>query len=152
MLVGGQPDVLPEVVIEQEGTSSDEEQEAKRNESDTANEEFSNSASGETSDEGNSTKESRGEFQPAPVHAKRRADYFNELLGKQLAVPCSTWGMAEEIFRCTAAEVRSRTYVGMVVKVVRGGARSLYPLFMSGLMKSLKHQLDSSYHMFSSGV
>ena len=91
--------MLPEVVIEQEGTSSDEEQEAKRNESDTADEEFSNSASGETSDEGNSTKESRGEFQPAPVHAKRRADYFNELLGKQLAVPCSTWGMADEFFQ-----------------------------------------------------
>ena len=82
--------MLPEVVIEQEGTSSDEEQEAKRNESDTADEEFSNSVSGETSDEGNSTKESRGEFQPAPVHAKRRADHFkfNELLGKQLALTC----------------------------------------------------------------
>ena len=71
--------MLPEVVIEQEGTSSEEEQEAKRNESDTADEEFSNSASGETSDEVNSMKESRGEFQPAPVHAKCRADYINEL-------------------------------------------------------------------------
>ena len=81
--MGGQPDVLPEVVIEQEGTSSEEEQEAKRNESDTADEEFSNSASGETSDEGNSTKEPRVEFQPA----QRRADYFKELLGKQLAGP-----------------------------------------------------------------
>ena len=40
--MGGQPDVLPEVVIEQEGTSSAEEQEAKRNESDTADEEFGN--------------------------------------------------------------------------------------------------------------
>ena len=151
---GGQPDVLrnPEVVIEQEGTSSDEEQEAKRNESDTADEEFSNSASGKTSDKVNSMKESCGEFQPAPVHAKRHADYFNELLGKQLAVPCSTWGMAEEIFRCTADEVRSRTCVGMVVKVVWGGANSLYPLYMSGLMKSIKHQLNSPYHMFSSGV
>ena len=66
--MGGQPDVLPEVVIEQEGTSSDEEQEAKRNESDTADEEFSNSASGETSDAVNSMKESCGEFQPAPVY------------------------------------------------------------------------------------
>ena len=60
--------MLSEVVIEQEGTSSGEEQEAKGNESDTADEEFSNSASGETSDAVNSMKESRGEFQPAPVY------------------------------------------------------------------------------------
>ena len=118
---GGKSDVLPEVVIEQEGTSSDEEQEAKRNESDTADEEFSNSASDETRTKVIPRRSHVANFS-LPVHANRRADYFNELLGKQLPVPCSTWGMAEEIFRCTADEVRSRTCVGisMEVKVVWG--------------------------------
>ena len=59
----------------------------------------------------------------------RTLEYFQELRGQHLSIPCHTWGVAApDVFKCSVEEVRTRNAAASVARVVRGAVGS-YPTF-----------------------
>ena len=56
-------------------------------------------------------------------------EYFQELCGQHLSIPCNTWGVsAPDVFIFSVEEVRTRNAAASVARVVRGAVGS-YPTF-----------------------